>query len=321
MARPLRIEFEGALYHVLGRANERKDVFRSDGDRSAFLNVLAEMGARFDVAVFAYVLMGNHYHVLLKTNRANLSKSMQWLGTTYTRRYNLSHFRSGHLLQGRFKSILVENDAYLTQLSCYIHANPLRAGLVERLVQYEWSSYKYYGYKRRVPSCLHTELILSQVSGADPRRSYRAKVQKYASEDRRLWEDLRYGVILGTRSYVDEIRARYLKGKTPSDQPQLSRILKDEDKARVLREAASMLDFDLNESKKRRRVLRKDRLNRDLLLYLLWETGLMSNGEIREVFGLAASSVSRRVDVTKSFLNEDKSLFNRYQEIKAITEV
>jgi len=133
MGRAWRIEYEGALYHILARGNELKDIFYDEEDRLLFLETIGEMSERYEIDIFAYVLMGNHYHILLRTNRANLSKSMQWLGLTYTRRFNIRHFRSGHLFQGRFKSIIVQNDAYLMQLSCYIHRNPLRAGIVERL--------------------------------------------------------------------------------------------------------------------------------------------------------------------------------------------
>jgi putative transposase len=117
MGRAWRIEYEGALYHILSRGNEQKDIFYDDQDRLLFLKTIVEMSERFEIDVFAYVLMGNHYHLLLKTNRANLSKSMQWLGVTYTRRFNLGHFRSGHLFQGRFKSIIVQNDAYLVSVA------------------------------------------------------------------------------------------------------------------------------------------------------------------------------------------------------------
>ena len=97
MGRAWRIEYDGALYHILSRGNEQKDIFYDDQDRLLFLKIIGEMSERFEIDIFAYVLMGNHYHLLLKTNRANLSKSMQGLGLTYTRRFNLRHFRSGHL--------------------------------------------------------------------------------------------------------------------------------------------------------------------------------------------------------------------------------
>ncbi len=160
MTKQLRIEYEGAFYHVLSRGNERKEIFRDDKDRSLFTEIMGEMSARFSVDIFAYVLMSNHYHLLLRTNRPNISKSMQWLGVTYTRRFNIRHSRSGHLFQGRFKSFLIENDKYLLILSCYIHRNPLRAGIVRRLVDYQWSRYKIYAYGEPSPEWLRTDVLI-----------------------------------------------------------------------------------------------------------------------------------------------------------------
>ena len=121
-----------------------------------FLTLLQEVSERYGIHIFAYVLMGTHYHLLIKTPQANLSKAMQWFGTAYARRFHIHNRTSGHLFHGRYKSILVENDAYLLRLSCYIHRNPLRAGLVNRLVDYPWSSYTYYGYKKKPPVWLDT---------------------------------------------------------------------------------------------------------------------------------------------------------------------
>ena len=104
------------------------------------------MSERFAMSVYAYVLMGNHYHLVVKTERANLKKAMHWFGTTYTQRFNFRHSRKGHLFQSRCKSILVQNDACLVQLSYYIHRNPLKAGVVKRLADYRWSSYLAYAY-------------------------------------------------------------------------------------------------------------------------------------------------------------------------------
>ncbi len=161
MTRQWRIEFEGAYYHILSRGNEGQEIFREDKDRLSFLKPLSEMSGRYQIDIFAYVLMGNHYHLLLRTNMANISRSMQWFGITYTRRYNMRHCRNGHLFQGRYKAFLVEDDRYLLTLSCYIHRNPLRAGIVERLVDYKWSSYPAYASGiqdctiiRRSESCL-----------------------------------------------------------------------------------------------------------------------------------------------------------------------
>ena len=119
MSRPWRIEYPGALYHLLSRGNQRGDIFVTEKDRSSFLDTVGEMSKRFDIDIFAYVLMDNHYHILARTRQANLKKAMQWFGTTYTQRFNGRHFRSGHLFQGRYKSIIIQNDAYLRQLSYY----------------------------------------------------------------------------------------------------------------------------------------------------------------------------------------------------------
>ena len=116
MSRPWRIEFRGALYHVLSRGNEQGDVFLDDDDRNDFISLMGEISNRFDVGVFSYVLMDNHYHILFRTNRPNLSKAMQWMGVTYTRRFNNRHGRSGHLFQARYGQ--TADGSQMEQLSC-----------------------------------------------------------------------------------------------------------------------------------------------------------------------------------------------------------
>jgi len=124
---------------------------------------------------------------------------MQWFGATYTKRFNLRHNRSGHLFQGRFKNMLVQDDAYLLQLSYYIHRNPLRAGMVKRIADYKWSSYRAYAYGKRHQSWLNTNVILSQfVNVKDQHQAYRENIQKYSKEEQRVWEDLRHGLFVGT---------------------------------------------------------------------------------------------------------------------------
>jgi putative transposase len=126
MARPIRVEFENAVYHVSARGNERRDIYRDVSDRRRFLETLEEAVERFGVVIHAYCLMPNHYHLLLQTPRANLTDAAGWLQTTYSIRFNRRHRRSGHLFQGRFKVQLVEADDYARQLIKYIHLNPVR---------------------------------------------------------------------------------------------------------------------------------------------------------------------------------------------------
>jgi REP element-mobilizing transposase RayT len=321
MARPWRIEFEGALYHVLSRGNGQQDIFYDDHDRHLFLKTIGEMSERFEMDVFAYALMGNHYHLLLRTNQANLSKSMQWLGLAYTRRFNLLHSRSGHLFQGRFKSIIVQNDAYLLGLSCYIHRNPLRAGIVKRLADYSWSSYTSYAYGRKFPEWLKTDLVLSQFKGADKNKAYREKVQNYAKEEKKLWEDLHHGLIIGSKKYVDKIRSAYLPEKLHKEIPQQRDLSKSIDPIARLNEAARLLDCDLNRFKRMPRILKADRDNRDLLVLSIWKTGVLTNVEIGNVFGMTYSSVSRIVKSIKLRMKRDHGLKERLNQVYSLIKM
>ncbi|WP_207215860.1 transposase [Pseudolysobacter antarcticus] len=142
MSRPLRIEFSGALYHVMARGNAREDIFRNDADREHFLASLGRACARFDWQVWAYYLMDNHYHLLVETRRATLSRGMREVNGIYTQAFNRRHGRVGHVLQGRYKSVLIDKDAYLQEVSRYIVLNPVRACLCANAGDWEWSSYR-----------------------------------------------------------------------------------------------------------------------------------------------------------------------------------
>lgn len=319
MARAWRIEFEGALYHVLSRGNQRQAIFTDDEDRLLFLERLSEMAVRFEVECYAYVLIDNHYHLLLQTRRANLSKAMQWLGVAYTSRFNFKNHCSGHLFQGRFKSMLVENDAYLLQLSYYIHRNPLRAGMVKRLADYRWSSYLAYAFGKERPEWLKTDVILSQmVNASDRNEAYRKNIQKYAKEEGRAWEDLRHGIILGSERFVESIKERYLPEVPHREIPQQRQAARPSFSDRDLIRAANELDCDIDGFSKSARVSARNVDTRDLLIYLVWQSGAWTNQEIGDRFGLTYSAVSRRVSLFKSKLCEDKMLLQKFEQIKAL---
>jgi putative transposase len=321
MGRAWRIEFEGAFYHVLSRGNEKQDIFFEDNDRRHFLDAVGEMSERFAVDIFAYVLMDNHYHLLLRTTRANLSKAMQWFGTTYTRRFNNRHSRSGHLFQGRYKSLIVENDAYLTQLSCYIHRNPLRANIVQRLASYRWSSYLEYAYGRKAQQWMSTDLILAQFAGDDPHQLYRQKVQQYAKEEANLWEDFRHSLFLGSRKFVDQIRRRYLPEQPDDDIRAQKQIAGSQDIDVTLEKAACLLGCDIEKLKQLPRVSGLDREKRDLLIYLLWQTGVFTNKKIADIFGLTYSSVSHSARVIKAELQNSPDLKAKFEQLNSLFKV
>ena len=321
MARQWRIEYEGALYHVFSRGNEKRDIVSEEKDYVLFLNTLGQMANRFDVEVHAYVVMQNHYHILLKTKKANLSKSMQWFGTTYTRRYNSRHSWSGHLFQGRFKSIVVEDNHYLLRLSCYIHRNPLRAGLVKRLVDYPWSSYLAYGYGKAHRNWLSTDLILSQFKGSEKHRAYRGMVQKYSRGIRRIPEDIRYGLFLGSKEFIDRIKSEYLSGDAHADILKQRQMSGESDAKELADEVASVLGCKMEEFQKTKRITKSAKDHRDLILYLLWEMGRYKGRKIGDLFGLGYSAVSRRAAMTRERIDRDKTFKREYKRIKSIIKL
>ena len=162
MARPLRIEFPGALYHITSRGNARQTIFFDEEDFTDFLTVLDQVAKRYHLLLHSYCLMPNHYHLLIETPEGNLARGMRQLNGTYTQHTNQRHQRVGHLFQGRYRSILIDKENYLLELSRYIALNPVRANLVEDPKDWPWSAYpQLIGFNPRIP-CLSSDWILAQ---------------------------------------------------------------------------------------------------------------------------------------------------------------
>jgi hypothetical protein len=247
---------------------------------------------------------------------------MQWFGATYTKRFNLRHNRSGHLFQGRFKNMLVQNDAYLLQLSYYIHHNPLRAGMVRRTADYKWSSYRAYAYGKSHQKWLNTNVILSQFRNVkDHHRAYRENMQKYSREEQRVWEDLRHGIFVGTEKFVKKIKKRYLPDIPHAELPSQKRAVKDVNIETVLSKAVGILKCDMDLCRESSRISKSVKADRDLLIYIAWQSGVATNQQIGEKFGLTYSAVSQRVSVIKDMLNKDKALERKYRHIKSLMKI
>lgn len=165
MARPLRIEYPGAVYHVTARGNRREAIYLDERDRAVFLEILGDTIGRFGWRCHGYCLMGNHYHLLLETPEPNLSRGMRQLNGVYTQRLNRAHDRGGHVFQGRYKAILVEREAYLLELARYIVLNPVRAGLVAAAGDWRWSSYRACVGEAVAPGWLTVAWLLSLFGG------------------------------------------------------------------------------------------------------------------------------------------------------------
>jgi putative transposase len=220
VARPLRIEYPGAAYHVMARGNQGQVIFRDDADRKRFLETLTESCEKTGWRIHAYVLMGNHYHLLVETPEGNLVAGMKWLQGTYTQRFNGRHKVFGHLFQGRYKAVVVDaQDPYYFQVvSTYIHLNPARAGLIrngqKKLKQYRWSSYPWY-LSQQSPRWLTRHQVMASLRlGERDRRGYEAYMEARVLElgqaiGRKEWEEewkaLRRGWYLGEESFLEKL--------------------------------------------------------------------------------------------------------------------
>lgn len=240
MARPLRIERPGGRYHVTARGNERKPIYRDEADRFCFLEVLSGLGERFGCRIHAYVLMDNHYHLLLETPEANLSRAMQWVNVSYSVWFNRRHGRVGHLFQGRFKALVVEEDAGWQEVARYVHLNPVRvAGLrldkrqqaasraggiakpapelvakrLQVLREYRWSSYRGYAGYGRPLEWLWPEPLGRLCGGADE-SARRAALREYTEAPLRQgtlarpWDRLLAGLVLGSETFARGLRRK-----------------------------------------------------------------------------------------------------------------
>ncbi|HEY4082289.1 MAG TPA: transposase [Burkholderiaceae bacterium] len=211
MARPLRIEFPGAIYHVTSRGDRREPIFDDDGDRAALLNIVGLMLARFDASALAYCLMGNHYHFVLGTRQANLSAMMRQINGIYSQAYNRRHGKVGHVFQGRFKAILVDRDNYLMEVCRYVDLNPVRAAMVERPADWPWSSYRAHcGLAEPLP-WLDTPSLHGFLLGQDAKTQQQKgrAAQQYvewvqAGHGVRLWDEgLKQQIYLGDEEFVE----------------------------------------------------------------------------------------------------------------------
>jgi putative transposase len=203
MARPLRVEFSGAIYHLTSRGNARQKVFFTETDRELFLDTLSQVVSRYGWICHAYCLMANHYHLLVETPKGNLSLGMRQLNGMYTQSFNRRHNRVGHLFQGRFKAILVEKECYLLELCRYIVLNPVRVKGKGEIGAWKWSSYRATAGLASVPEFLSTDWILEQFGKkrAKAQKQYRAFVRE--GLENRPWEELKGQIYLGSEAFIE----------------------------------------------------------------------------------------------------------------------
>lgn len=224
MARPLRIEFPGAVYHVTSRGNARAAIYADDTDRTTFLALLTQVVQRYHWLCHAYCLMDNHYHLVLETPEGNLAQGMRQVNGLYTQGYNRRHGRVGHVLQGRYKAILIERDSYLLTVCRYVVLNPVRAGMVRTAQEYGWSSYGATAGDREAPALLCTDWLLAQFGQdrAAAQQHYRRFVAEGVTHPS-PWQALHGQILLGRATFVEAIQPRLQAARTLPDVPRVQR--------------------------------------------------------------------------------------------------
>ena len=290
MARPLRLEFPNAVYHVYSRGNERKEIFREGVDYELFLGILSDCAARFDILVHAYSLMPNHFHLLLETKDSNLSSAMKRLLGLYTVRFNRVHKRTGHLFQSRYKALLVDKDGYFLQLSRYVHLNPVKAKIVSNPEDHRWSSMRHY-LKDKAPDFLHREFTLNNF---ESKAAYRKFVMEGLNTSMDPVKEAIGGLIIGSEEFLSTLKNKISQKK--------------------------VADFAGKRTLSRRPakdVLRHlDGQDQKTSIYALWKYSRATQKQIGEWFKISHSAVSASIRRLEPRLSKDNGLRNRLIKIE-----
>jgi REP element-mobilizing transposase RayT len=315
MARPLRIQYPDAWYHIMNRGRRSEVIFSGEKDYELFIELLRESSEKWNVKIAAYCLMPNHYHLLLQTPHGNISRSMRHIDGVYTQRYNRLYGCDGQLFRGRYKSIVVDADEYLLQLVRYIHGNPVRAGLAKTADGYPWSSHSGYLSKGKGWGWLYRELVYSMLAPR-PKDSVKRYKEFMAKEEGgkvlEILEGKKWPSMLGSEGFVDRIRGRFYGTKVDDEIPesrQLAPGVEDIRKAVCLAYGIEMAKLLTS----RRGVFNEPR---NMSIYLTRRVGMATLKQIGDAYGIekcsTVSSISQRM---KALLLRDKAMDKRMKNL------
>jgi putative transposase len=321
MARPLRIQYPGAFYHIMCRGNKGGNIFADDDDRKRFLFLLAESLGIYEVTLYAYVLMHNHFHLILQTGRSNLSEFMRRFNICYTGWFNYHHATYGHLYQGRYKSILIDADSYLLTLSRYVHLNPLRLKTTSSidhqsswhsLQRYQWSTLHGYIKQGRVLHFVNYDLILNMIGGRKQYHSFMIDGIKkgYANP----LNDAKYQMILGNDNFVQKVKQKHSAGGSNREQPMHRRFDKCVIKPSIIIDCVSR-HFGLSPKELLDRYY--NGIARGITSELLYRFCALKLREIGELLNIDYSSVYKSRYRLKTQLSTNQKIARIYRRIES----
>lgn len=316
MSRPLRIQYPNAWYHVMNRGRRGEALFSNEADYLAFIQLLKEVTGMWDIRIAAFCLMSNHYHLLLQTPNANLSRCMRHINGVYTQRYNRRYNLDGSLFRGRYKAILIDEDTYLLEAVRYIHRNPLNAGLVDQLKQYPWSSHNGYLSSSKKWSWLYKEYILSMFSKnkESNKELYRQFINRdEANKVKTVFMGKKLPAILGSKVFIQRIKDTYGELTKKQEVPE-SRLLCPS-KEKIKKVVCEVYDVESEDL----RVIRRGRFNepRNIAIYLMRQLRGENLKQIGKEFNITNySTVSSVLSAVRNRFETDKDFKKQIYEIK-----
>lgn len=321
MSRPLRIDYQGAYYHITTRGVGRQNIFFEESDRQIFLEILKKLSKRWGLIIHGYCLMSNHYHLEVEVPEGNLSRSMQWLNQVYAGHVNRTRDRVGHLFQGRFKSVLVEAETYLHVLTRYIHLNPVRAGIVKRPSEYKWSSYRIYLGLENRPVWLEVSKTLDKFGKF--KKEQRIRYKEYVEDGLggSPLSEMSFGAILGTKDFIERIRKKLKRGKSMKDDREVSGLIR----AKHLLGLEDICDIVVNVYRVSKEELRvkgkKKNETRDIAIFLCREYTRRPILEIGGYYGgIGAPAVSLACLRVKEKIDSDRVFKKKIEQLKIKVE-
>lgn len=307
MARALRILYAGAFYHVFSRGNDRQPIFHNAADRTKFLLILAEACQTFHTRIHAYCLMPNHYHLFMETVEPTLSAAMRHVNGVYTQWFNAQHHRVGHLLQGRFKAILVDRETYGLELSRYIHLNPFHARLTAQPESYLWSGARYLLGHAKAPTWFETDWTLGQFGRR--RRQAQGAYRRFLEEGKRQADDVLQrsrGGMLGSEAFQEQVRQRVARLKADPELPDLQMLTRRPSAQTILEKVAGYYRQPLEAIRRRHG---RDNEARCTAIYLVRRLTGISHRQTAEHFGgIGYTAVSQCIRRLEAQRRQDRQL-------------
>jgi putative transposase len=318
MSRPLRITYPGAWYHVMNRGRRGENIFLRTEDYAAFLNIAREASEQWNLKIATFCLMTNHYHLLVQTPDANLSRCMRHINGVYTQWFNRAYQQDGQLFRGRYKAVLVEGDSHLLEVMRYIHRNPLNAGLAQQLDDYPWSSHHEYLSSARTAAWLFKEPLLQMVTTDKSRRKaayldfvHQGEPQEITS----FYAMKKLSSILGGDAFKDWVKQRFIPLEPQMEIPAAQNLAVTPEE--VIRQVCTYYRLDEDRLKRSRRG--EENLPRDVAIYLARCISRRTLAEIGKAFGISNySTVSSAIERIKKRQERDEQLGKDIVNLKQV---